>query len=128
MEQFSNLLGNYWVDIIEQVIPATTIWGSVKIYSNTIFDQQKFKYRSYSSFFCYDTLEGETLPGPIDGSNHFSENVSVRITNLVKTENPTTNLRLNGNRTDCDVIYITQMNHGSEFVGTVNIINSNTVV
>jgi hypothetical protein len=68
------------------------------------------------------------LPGPIDGSNHFSENVSVRITNLVKTENPTTNLRLNGNRTDCDVIYITQMNHGSEFVGTVNIINSNTVV
>jgi hypothetical protein len=45
MDQFANLIGNYWVDIIEQVIPATTIWGSVRIYTNTIFDQQKFQYR-----------------------------------------------------------------------------------
>ena len=127
MEQFSNLVGNYWVDIIEQVIPATTIWGGVKIYSNTIFDQQKFKYKSYSSLFCYDAFEGEKVSSPINGSEHLSENVSVKVTNINKEETPTSNARL-GNRSDCDVIYIAQMNHGSEFVGTVTVIKSTTAV
>lgn len=56
MDQFAHLIDNYWVDIVEQVIPATTIWGSVKIYGNTIFDQQKFQYKKSSLFICLDTL------------------------------------------------------------------------
>lgn len=52
MDQFSHLIDNYWVDIVEQVIPATTIWGSVKIYGNTMFDQQKFQYKKGSLFTC----------------------------------------------------------------------------
>jgi hypothetical protein len=37
---------------VEQVIPATTIWGSVKVYGNTIFDQQKFQYKKGTLFTC----------------------------------------------------------------------------
>jgi hypothetical protein len=35
------------VDIVEQVIPATTLWEVLK--SNSVFDTQKFKYRSYTT-------------------------------------------------------------------------------
>lgn len=52
MDQFAHLIDSYWVDIVEQVVPATTIWGSVKIYGNTMFDQQKFQYKKSSLFTC----------------------------------------------------------------------------
>ena len=52
IDKFASLIDSYWVDIVEQVVPATTIWGSVKIYGNTIFDQQKFQYRKGSLFTC----------------------------------------------------------------------------
>jgi len=47
MIQFSELVGTYWVDLIEQVVPSTTIWGSTYVYGNTLWDQQKFKYKKY---------------------------------------------------------------------------------
>ena len=56
MDQFAHLIDSYWVDIVEQVVPATTIWGSVKIYGNTIFDQQKFEYKKGSLFTCTDEM------------------------------------------------------------------------
>jgi histidinol phosphatase-like enzyme len=52
MDGIANMVGTYWVDVIEQVIPATTIWGSTKIYSNTMFDQQKFTYKKGTLFTC----------------------------------------------------------------------------
>ena len=46
-----DLIGDYWTDIIEQVVPATTIWdgcqNSGKVFRNTIFDQNKFPYKRY---------------------------------------------------------------------------------
>ena len=46
-----DLIGDYWTDIIEQVVPATTIWdghnNSGKVYRNTLFDQNKFPYKRY---------------------------------------------------------------------------------
>jgi hypothetical protein len=56
MDQFAHLIDSYWVDIVEQVVPATTIWGSVKIYGNTMFDQQKFEYKKGSLFTCTDEM------------------------------------------------------------------------
>ena len=48
-----DLIGDYWTDIIEQVVPATTIWdghnNSGKVYRNTIFEQQKYPYRRYTT-------------------------------------------------------------------------------
>ena len=50
--QYMDKIGDYWLDLIEQVVPATTIWEgcepSGKIYRNTIFDQNKYEYRKYS--------------------------------------------------------------------------------
>ena len=48
---FMDKIGDYWLDLLEQVVPATTIWegcdNSGKLYRNTIFDQNKYKYRRY---------------------------------------------------------------------------------
>ena len=61
MDELSELVGGYWVDIVEQVIPATTIWGSVKIYTNTVFDQQKFNYKTSSLFTCVSKLNNSEI-------------------------------------------------------------------
>jgi len=55
MDKFGQTVGNYWIDLIEQVVPATTIWGSTYTYKNTVFDQQKFDYRNSNTYFCLDT-------------------------------------------------------------------------
>tara|TARA_R110000868_G_scaffold336807_5_gene597737 strand:- start:202 stop:1713 length:1512 start_codon:yes stop_codon:yes gene_type:complete len=52
MMDFSSLVGDYWVDLFEQVIPSTTIWYANHVFGNTLYDQQKFKYRGYSLFPC----------------------------------------------------------------------------
>ena len=50
--QFMDLIGDYWLELIEQVIPSTTIMegceNSGKVYRNTIFDNNKFVYKKYS--------------------------------------------------------------------------------
>ncbi len=47
--EFMDKIGDYWLDLLEQVVPATTIWegcdNSGKIYRNTVFDQNKYAYR-----------------------------------------------------------------------------------
>jgi len=49
--EFMDKIGDYWLDLLEQVVPATTIWegcdNSGKIYRNTVFDQNKYAYRRY---------------------------------------------------------------------------------
>jgi len=57
MNKFGKLLGTYWVDLIEQVIPATTIWGSVYTYRNSVFDNNKYKYKRYSLKYCNRTTQ-----------------------------------------------------------------------
>jgi hypothetical protein len=126
MDQFAKLLGNYWVDIIEQVVPATSIWGSTKVYSNTIFDQQKFKYKNYTSFFCKDDVADIQVSNPISGNNHQYKDVSVELFSLNKKDNDYQLKIEPKNKTICERIYITQMNNGSDFVGSIKIINSNT--
>ena len=119
MDQFASLIGDYWVDIIEQVIPATTIWGSVKIYTNTIFDQQKFKYKQYSSLFGGNPFQCLDVLSPINGVSGQCQNVDV-VTTVISvpkegelTPKPVYNYS--------DKLCIAQMNWGSEFIGTVSI-------
>jgi hypothetical protein len=61
MFDFMDKVGDYWLDLLEQVVPATTIWegcdNSGKIYRNTIFDQNKFKYKKYSLNFIDTELD-----------------------------------------------------------------------
>ena len=58
VSDFADLIGYYWSDLIEQVVPATTIWGS-SVTSNdgsagsgSIFGSNKFVYRKGTTFFC----------------------------------------------------------------------------
>jgi hypothetical protein len=108
MEQFAALVGDYWTDIIEQVVPATTIWGSVKIYSNTFFDQQKFKYKNGSLFICDDYS---------DESIAFDLTVDVDKT-TISSEGT---LQPNKKVQKCTGVYLKQMNASSEFIGSVTI-------
>lgn len=121
MDQFANLIGDYWVDIIEQVIPATTIWGSVKIYTNTIFDQQKFKYKQYSSLFGGNPFQCLEVLSPINGVSGQCQNVDVVTTVIsVPVEGQLTPKPIYNHS---DKLCIAQMNWGSEFIGTVSIGN-----
>lgn len=38
-------LGDYWVRLVEQMIPATTIWKTGTKYENNVFNRQKFVYK-----------------------------------------------------------------------------------
>ena len=42
---FVDVIQSYWIGLVEQVFPATTIWDSGSLYRNTVFDRQKFVYR-----------------------------------------------------------------------------------
>ncbi len=122
MEQFAGLLGDYWVDIIEQVIPSTTIWGSVKVYSNTIFDTPKFKYKGYSSLFCTNPFIGEHVVSPINGVNGYSTNVETEMITL--TPSFSSNTVTVSTPSTCDVLWLAQMNSANQFIGTVKVIDN----
>ncbi len=115
MEQFAGLVGDYWVDIVEQVIPATTIWGSTKIYSNTIFDQQKYKYKAYTLQLCGNPFSGETVLSPINGVNGICASVDVKSTTIPLKGGP----KIGIITYTCSTVCIAQMNSGSEFIGKV---------
>jgi hypothetical protein len=123
IDQFADLVGDYWVDIIEQVVPSTTIWGSVKVYSNTIFDQQKFKYKAYSSLFCTNPYYGDNVLSPINIYQGQSENVEVSMTTLSYSDTGKTCVTTS-TPIVCNNIWVAQMNSGSEFIGSVSVLGS----
>jgi hypothetical protein len=123
IEQFADLLGTYWVDIIEQVVPSTTIWGSVRVYSNTLFDQQKFKYKAYTSLLCRNPFFGDNVLSPINGTSGQSQNVEVSIVSLTSQNTGNTSV-ITSEPIVCNEIHIAQMNSGSEFIGTVGVVES----
>jgi hypothetical protein len=45
MIEYVNGLGDYWVRLVEQMIPATTLWMGGTKFENSIFHRQKFVYR-----------------------------------------------------------------------------------
>jgi hypothetical protein len=45
MIEYVNGIGNFWVKLVEQFIPATTLWNTGTRIENSIFHRQKFSYR-----------------------------------------------------------------------------------
>lgn len=45
MIEYVEGLGDYWIRLVEQMIPATTIWNTGVRYENSIFHRQKFVWR-----------------------------------------------------------------------------------
>jgi len=119
MNSFANLVGNYWVDLIEQVIPATTIWGSTRIYGNTMFDAQKFKYKAYSTFFGQKNIPSIKVLSPATGQTCNTD----ATTEVILGSSTGTTLFLNqGDKNSYSSVYLIQMNSGSEFIGNITIL------
>lgn len=45
MVDYIDSIGTNWISMVEQLVPATTIWQTGTKYENTIFHRQKFVYR-----------------------------------------------------------------------------------
>ena len=45
MMEYVQGLGDYWIRLVEQMIPATTIWNTGLKYENSIFHRQKYAWR-----------------------------------------------------------------------------------
>lgn len=122
MNRFANLIGNYWVDLIEQIIPATTLWGSTRIYSNTIFDNEKFKYRSYSSFFGDNGFGDTKFLSPATGATCNTDVITSVVLGSLTGSTEFFNI---GSNQEFSTVYVVQMNSGSEFLGTVTVVGPN---
>ena len=48
MTDYVEKIGTYWTKLVEQVVPATTIWNTGTKISNSNFHRQKFIYRRQS--------------------------------------------------------------------------------
>lgn len=124
MNKFVKLVGDYWVDLIEQVIPSTALWGSTHKYSNTIFDTQKFKYKKYTLKTC-NSPSNIMFPSPTE--SFLTGDVEVSITDIINPEYTGPNcLTPTGLTTTCDYLYIEQINDGSEFIGSVTIVGESS--
>lgn len=143
MIKFSELVGTYWVDLIEQVIPSTTIWGSTYVYGNTIFDQQKFNYKKYTLFGCeLPSYSGDVVSPTSGWTNDVqmeweiipNDNVVTGTTNPIEPIITTENITIlrspkqtpNDIGDTCNGVGIIQINCGSEFIGKLVSLNENT--
>lgn len=45
VKSFIDSIGKYWVNLAEQFVPSTSIWGATDVVRNPIFSTQKHKYR-----------------------------------------------------------------------------------
>lgn len=122
MQNISQMVGNYWVDLIEQFVPATAIWGSTLVYRNTVFDTQKYAYKSNTLFLCED-------PSPSFPFSAISKDCNVEVikVQLVSNEPPSTgstpfdssNFFSCEQHTYCDCVW-TMTNYCSpEFIGKI---------
>jgi hypothetical protein len=65
MLSYSQSMGDYWVRIIEQMVPATTLWTSGLKIENSVLHRDKFVYK------CFDK-NGESLASALVASGFVS--------------------------------------------------------
>jgi len=122
MQNISDLVGNYWVDLIEQFVPATTIWGSTLVYRNTVFDTQKHPYKSNTLWLCED-------PSPYFSFSAISNNCETEVIKIKLTSDTppdsgstpfdSTNFFSCEQHTYCDCVWTMTNYCNSEFIGRV---------
>jgi hypothetical protein len=69
MIDFTLGLGDYWMRLVEQFVPATTIWSTGQKLDNSIFHRQKFVWRRQRgcTFILGDLKNTDCLPCTYDG-------------------------------------------------------------
>jgi hypothetical protein len=75
VKSFIDSIGKYWVNLAEQFVPSTSIWGATDVIRNPIFSTQKYKYRKGVISF---------------GSNSDIKNLETKSNNSIKLINTTT--------------------------------------
>ena len=115
--KFQSLIGGYWSDLIEQVIPATTIWNSTKTYNNTAFDTQKFQYKPNTLF--YGTPE--STPEVLSPCTGITEDVSIITSVIISGSTNISKFLAPITKNKYTNAYLIQYNSGSEFIGSVNV-------
>lgn len=139
LHSFASLLGTYWVDLLEQLVPATSIWGSTYRYRNTVFDTEKFKYKRYNLITC---AQGSVYKDAISVQLTGNTDVEVVLTEIMDNEPGTTSdgkvigglvpnpegpgsikFADKGGIPDitCNGVLITKISDASEFTGTVTV-------
>jgi hypothetical protein len=122
MQKISSLVGNYWVDLIEQFVPATAIWGSTLVYRNTVFDTQKYAYKSNTLWLCED-------PSPSFPFSAISKDCNTQVikVQLTSDEPPSsgstpfdsTNFFSCEQYNYCDCVWTMTNNCSPEFIGRI---------
>lgn len=120
IDDFVDLIGNFWSDIIEQVVPATTIWGRSNQFSNSVFGSSKFQYKKSTLVLC--TELDINAPSPVLKPNLVSD-VGVTTTDITDTDyfGPP-ELAPVPTPYNCMGVSVAQMDMGSEFIGGIIII------
>lgn len=118
--RYSKSLGIYWSDLIEQLIPATTIWGSSYVYRNNTFDENKFRYKPYTLFTCNEPTIYNTIASATTGIEVIETILSDNIGNKSDCVVTTTN-------NSCSSLYIVDINSSPEFRGIVMVTGTNPI-
>jgi hypothetical protein len=120
MDSFGLNVNNYWVDLIEQVIPATTIWESTYEYRNTVFDTQKYKYRHNNIY--WEKNPSNDFPFSAVSTDN---SVSVILETLPNATGGTETFDCNRETREVTGVWEMQHTCSPEFLGTIDIINNN---
>jgi hypothetical protein len=120
VDAFIDLIGGFWSDLIEQVVPATTIWGSSHQFSNSTFTSgfSKYKYRKSTTLLA--TSLNFEAPSPTSGINNTVDIVTEDLTDISyfgppEFAPPTVTQTAQG-------VSVIQIEDSSEFIGTVTVI------
>tara|TARA_R110002110_G_scaffold63182_6_gene175859 strand:- start:196 stop:3123 length:2928 start_codon:yes stop_codon:yes gene_type:complete len=105
VSRVSSLIGNHWVDLVDQVVPSTTIWGATNVIRNTEFDRNKYSYNRYTL-----QLSGSSF----SGIGQSDSGTTVTVTDVGN---------ITGNTQVTTGVVIGNFNEGSEFIGRVTIAN-----
>ncbi len=122
INNISKLVGTYWVDLVEQFVPSTTIWGGGLIYRNTIFDRNKHQYKKNTTFFCDDP--SNDFPFSAISNSCDVEVIKSVIKNETTPTGSTTPFDSNNfftceTNNYCNCVYTMTNNCGSEFIGKI---------
>jgi hypothetical protein len=122
MQNISSLVGNYWVDLIEQFVPATAIWGSTLVYRNTVFDTQKYAYKSNTLWLCEDP--SPNFPFSALSNNCVTQVIKVELTSDEapaegSTPFDSTNFFSCEQYNYCDCVWTMTNNCSPEFIGRI---------
>jgi hypothetical protein len=72
IDEFIHKMSPYWTDLIEQFIPATTLWTGGNLIENGRFGRSKYKYKKPCQL--YEMID-DAYPERIEGKEYFQDEI-----------------------------------------------------